>query len=129
KAEVANKSTLQNLKRASTAMDRGSAPCPLLQASQQAQERDEVLLLLIAQTQLKALVVETDHIFQGRCRSVVEVRCTCSEPAQNRSFEHIHVLPLARDQRAAGVGGLDDFAGRLVPECVERHIGSATRLA
>ena len=59
----------------------------------------------------------------------MKVRRTCCQRAQNRTFEQRHVLPFARNQRAAGIGGLDGLTGRFVPKRVKRHIRRPPRLA
>src|SRR5262245_45567893 len=42
-------------------------------ASQRLQERDEIRLLLVGETQLEARIVEVDDIAQGRGGAVVEI--------------------------------------------------------
>ena len=51
------------------------------------QKRDEIGLLLRAQADLEAVVIELDHVGQRRRESVVEVRRARSKAAQNGSLE------------------------------------------
>src|SRR5205807_664707 len=90
-------------------------------ALQAPEERDEVGLLLFAEPERKAPVVEIHDVAQRGGRTVVEVRRPTGEPTQDRSFEASDVLPATGDHRPPRVGDDLDLARRPVAERVDRH--------
>ena len=91
-------------------------------ALQAPEERDEVGLLLFAEPERKAPVVEIHDVAQRGGRTVVEVRRPTGEPTQDRSFEASDVLPATGDHRPPRVGDDLDLARRPVAERVDRHV-------
>src|SRR5262249_21341697 len=71
--------------------------------SERAQEGDQVGLLLVAELELEARVVEVDDVVQGRGRAVVEVRGAPRQAAEDRALHAPDVLPLAGDERPPGI--------------------------
>ena len=87
-------------------------------------ENSQKRLLLRRKADVEALIVKIHGRIEIGSEAVVEVRCTGSESAQDRSLEAADVLPLAGDQRASRIGGVDDDARRLVAQLIKRHVGS-----
>src|SRR3954467_10705063 len=74
-------------------------PLPL----KRSQERRQVRFFLLGEADAETVVVEFhDRTEIGR-RAVVEIGRARGERAQHRTLELAHVLPLAGDERAAGI--------------------------
>jgi hypothetical protein len=91
------------------------------------QEGDQIGLLPGAQAHVEAAVIERHDVFERRGEPVVEVRGARGQAAQNRPLEPPDVLPLAADQRPAGVGGLHRLAAAPVAQRVQWHVGCPPR--
>src|SRR6185437_6780763 len=63
-----------------------------LQASE---KRRQVFLLLLGHADVKAVIVEVDHVQQRCRRSIMEVGRPCGQAAKHRPFELADVTPLA----------------------------------
>ncbi len=74
---------------------------------QRPQEGDEILLLLRAQVEVEARVVEVDGVQQRCGRTIVEVGRARGQTAKDRTFELPDVGTLSGDEGASWVGGLN----------------------
>jgi hypothetical protein len=62
------------------------------------QEINQILHLLRRESYLKALVIEIHHLGQTCRRSVVKIRCACSETTEDGTFDAANIRALSRDQ-------------------------------
>src|SRR5579884_3547339 len=70
-------------------------------------------------------VVELDDLLQRGRRAVVEVGRPRGQPTQRRAFELTDVGPFAGKKRAARIGGVDERAGGMVAQGIERQVRRA----
>src|SRR5262249_7032240 len=98
-----------------------------LERSLTAKKRNEVGDLRVGQTDGETRVVELDDIGESRGRPVMKVRRARGEAPQNRTLELSDIAPLAGDERAARVSGLDRLTCRRVLERVQRQVRSPAR--
>src|SRR3954467_10204687 len=94
-----------------------------MRSLQREKKCDEVVVLAVAQTELKTIVVEVDDRIEIVCEAIVKVRGACRETPQYRALEAADVAPIPGDERASGIGGLHDERWIVfVAQCVERHV-------
>src|SRR5881397_1891017 len=91
--------------------------------SERPEEGDEVRLLLVSESDVEPHVVEVDDSIQRGRRAVVEIRRAAGDPAEDRALKLPNVLPLAGDERPAGVGDRHRRMRRVVLQRVAWQAG------
>src|ERR1700719_1545032 len=78
-------------------------------------EIDQVLLLLICETDVEALVIKIHRVEQSGCRAVVEIGGARGQSPQSEPFDLADVGAVSRNQCAARIG--DDISVSFEPTC------------
>src|SRR6266404_4406288 len=66
-------------------------------------ESHQVSFLFVSQPHLETLIVEVDHVQQGRSRAVMEVGRACGQTAYGRDFELADIGAFAGNQGASRI--------------------------
>jgi hypothetical protein len=66
-------------------------------------ESHQVSFLFVSQRHIETLIVEVDHVQQGRSRAVMEVRRACGQTAHAWEFELADIDAFAGNQSASRI--------------------------